>query len=288
MKESEVLRQYKDYVVLKNYRPQTIRSYLKIIVRFLHFCKTQTDQSKPVQEYAKMYLVHRFHTGKSWSSVNMDYSAILLLCKHILKVEWSYTQVPRPRTLKRIPYVLSGKQIQKMINGVKNLKHKTMITILYSTGIRSSELVNLDIADICMDRQQLHVRLGKGGRDRIVQIPSITLELIRGYLWTYRPKRHLFEGQSGIGRYSVSSVRRVVQKAAQKQGIVQDISTHTFRHTYATHHLTNGTDIVSLKKQMGHTNIKTTIGYIHLCPASIQQINHPIDKLHINIATKQT
>ena len=283
MKESEVLQQYRDYLILKNYRPQTKKSYSKIITRFFEFCKNHTNQNLSVQQYAKAYLVHRFNTGKSWSSVNMDYSAILILCKHILKIEWSYALVPRPKTLKTLPQVLSGKQIQKLINGTKNLKHKTLITLLYSTGIRSSELINLDIADICMDRKQLHVRLGKGGKDRIVQIPTITMELLRGYIWKYRPKKHLFEGQGRVGRYSASSLRNVVRMATRRQGITQDITTHSLRHTYATHHLINGTDLVSLKKQMGHSTIKTTISYIHLCPISVQQIKHPIEKLKISL-----
>lgn len=287
MKKSKILQQYKEYIILKNYRPKTITCYSGIIERFLRFCKDHSDQNLSVQEYARSYLVHRFNTGKSWSSVNMDYSAILILCKYILKVEWSYTKVPRPRTLKTLPQVLSGKQIQNMINGVKNLKHKMIITLLYSTGIRTSELINLDIADICFDRKQLHVRLGKGGKDRIVQIPETTLALMRSYLWKYNPKQHLFEGHLGVGRYSASSISKVVCKAAHRQGISQSISTHSLRHTYATHHLINGTDIVSLKKQMGHSNIKTTISYIHLCPRSVQHIKHPIEELKIILPVKR-
>ena len=90
MNGSEVLQQYRDYLVLKNYRPQTLKSYFKIIVRFLKFCNNHTDSNLSAQQYAKAYLVHRFDTGKSWSSVNMDYSAILILCRHVLKIEWPY------------------------------------------------------------------------------------------------------------------------------------------------------------------------------------------------------
>jgi len=97
MKESELIQEYKDYLTLKNYRPMTIKSYTKSIIFFTQYCKDHKDQNKSVQEFAKSYLVSRFNAGISWSSVNLDYSAILILCKHILNVDWSYTFVPRPK-----------------------------------------------------------------------------------------------------------------------------------------------------------------------------------------------
>jgi site-specific recombinase XerD len=283
MKESELLQSYKDYLVLKNYRPMTIKSYTKSIKFFIQYCKGHKDQNKSVQEFAKSYLVSRFNAGISWSSVNLDYSAILILCRHILHVDWSYTLVPRPKSLKKLPQILSGKQMQDMINSVVNLKHKTMILLLYTAGLRANELLNLDKSDICMDRHQVHVHLGKRGKDRIVQIPTITIKFIRGYLWQYRPKKYLFEGQDKKRRYSTSSLRRVVLMAAKQQGITNKVNTHVLRHSYATHHIINGTDLLTLQKQLGHTSIKTTLRYIHLCPSRVQQINHPIEKLKINI-----
>ncbi len=284
MKASVLLHEYKSFLILKNYRPETIKAYTKTIQLFFKYCtseqnRKQTNQS--VQDYAKAYLVKRFRDGKSWSSVNMDYSALIILCRHILKIEWSYELIPRPRALKKLPQILSTQQIEMMINGTKNLKHKTIILLLYTSGIRSSELVHLNIADVCMDRCHLHIRLGKGGRDRIVQIPSITLEFIRGYIWTYKPRKYLFVGQDKSTRYSQSSVRNIIHLAARRQGITQRVNTHCLRHSYATHHIMSGTDLVTLKKQMGHVNIKTTISYIHLCPNWVQQIKHPIENLNI-------
>jgi len=132
MKQKELLQEYKSYLLLKNYRPQTIKSYVFIIDKFLQYCISKKQLNNTVQDYAKAYLINRFETGKSWSTVNMDYSALLILCKYILKVDWSYEFIPRPRTLKKLPQVLSQLQIEKMINGIQNLKHKT-IFILKST-----------------------------------------------------------------------------------------------------------------------------------------------------------
>lgn len=282
MKASQIQQEYRAYLVLKNYRPLTIKAYSNTISRFLQFCIINKQDQKSAQDYAKSYLLKRFNHGNSWSTVNMDYSALIILFRHILKLEWSYDFVPRPRALKKLPQVLSVKQIEKMINGINNLKHKSIVLLLYSTGIRSSELVNLDIADICLDRSQLHVRLGKGGRDRIVQIPTITLEFIKAYLWKYNPKQFLFEGQTKHTRYSASSIRNIIVRALHKQGSQLKVNPHALRHSYATHHIMNGTDLISLQKQMGHNNIKTTISYIHLCPSVVQQIKHPIEKMEIN------
>lgn len=278
----ELQKEYRSYLILKNYRPQTIKSYTFIISHFLQFCRIHSSAQKTVLEYAKFYLLERFNEGKSWSSVNTDYSAILILCRYILHEDWSYKMIPRPRAEKKLPQALSGKQIENMINGIKNMKHKTIVVILYSTGIRSSELINLDIADICMDRSQLHVHLGKGGKDRIVQLPLVTIEFIKTYLRQYKPKRYLFEGQGKSVRYSSSSIRKIVQRAADREAIENKVSTHTLRHSYATHHIMNGTDIITLQKQMGHTSIKTTIKYIHICAKRLQQLKHPIASLKIN------
>lgn len=282
MNSTELQQEYRSYLILKNYRPMTIKSYTLIISHFLQFCKIHRAAHKSVLKYARSYLLKRFNEGKSWSSVNTDYSAILILCQHILHLDWSYKMIPRPRGENKLPQALSGKQIEKMINGIKNIKHKTIMVILYSTGIRSSELINLDIADICMDRRQLHVRLGKGGKDRIVQVPSMTIEFIKTYIRQYKPKRYLFEGQGNSVRYSSSSIRKIVEKAANREAIINKVSTHTLRHSYATHHIMNGTDIITLQKQMGHISIKTTIKYIHICAMRLHKLKHPIASLKIN------
>jgi len=288
MTRKEIQKEYHEYLLIKNYREQSKKTYLSVLNSFLTYCINHKEEYEGIQLYAKSYILHRIHSGKSWSTINIDYSALRILCKHVLKQEWSYTMLPRPNQLRQLPYVLSGKQIESMINSIKNIKHKTIVTLLYSTGIRASELINLNVSDFCNDRHHIRVTLGKGGKDRLVQLPSKMVHMLRAYLSNYNPKQFLFEGQPKDKRYSHSSMIKIIKRAANKVGIPQSISSHTLRHTYATHHLVNGTDLATLQMQMGHKNIKTTIKYIHLCPVRHRHINHPIDKLHINIATKQT
>lgn len=124
-------------------------------------------------DYAKAFLVHRFNEGNSWSTVNVDYSAIRILFVHVILLQWDYHFIPRPRGRTSLPSVLSGRQVEAMINSLYNIKHKTIVALMYATGIRIGELINLDVLHLLIDRAQLKVVNGKGGKDRIVAIPNI-------------------------------------------------------------------------------------------------------------------
>ena len=288
MKKSELLSKYKDYLTLKNYRPSTVKSYIFAIEKFLCYSVTSTRSDWDRTDYAKAYLIHRFNEGKSWSSVNIDYSAIRILFAHVFQLEWDYQLIPRPRGRASLPSVLSGRQVEAMINSVTNIKHKTIVTLLYATGIRIGELINLDVSHLLIDRAQLKVVKGKGGKDRIIAIPHIVLDLLQLYMHTYRPRRILIEGLQKGQRYSSSSVAKIIKRAASNAAVPFSVSAHSLRYAYATHHIENGTDLVSLQQQLGHHNITTTIKYVKLCKLNHRHINHPILKLNIRPTHKIT
>jgi site-specific recombinase XerD len=175
-----------------------------------------------------------------------------------------------------------------MINSITNLKHKTIVTLMYATGIRISELINLDVSHVLIDRAQLKVVKGKGGKDRIIAIPDIVLDLLLVYLDIYGPRRILIESYTKGQRYSSSSVAKIIKRAASKAGVPFSVSAHSLRYAYATHHIENGTDLVSLQQQLGHHNITTTIKYVKLCKLNHRHINHPILKLNIKPPHKIT
>jgi len=283
MKKSELLGKYKDYLILKNYRPQSVSSYLWSIEKFLNFTISSSRTGWNLSDYAKGYIVSRFKEGKSWSTVNIDYSAIRILFVHVLHIEWDYQLVPRPRGRTSLPSVLSGKQVEAMINSIKNLKHKTIVSLMYATGIRISELINLDVSHVLFDRAQLKIVKGKGGKDRIVAIPDIVLLLLQYYMYTYKPQKILIEGRPKGYRYSSSSVAKIIKRTAATVGVPFAVSAHSLRYAYATHHIENGTDLVTLQKQLGHNRISTTIKYVKLCKSNHRHINHPILKLRLNI-----
>ena len=283
MKRTELLRRYEDYLLLKNYRTRTVENYLRSLERFFSFSVRANNSSWDETEYAKAYLVKRFRDGKSWSSVNIDYSAIRLLFVHILRIKWDYQLIPRPRGRTKLPSVLSGRQVEAMINMLINEKHKTIITLMYGTGIRVSELIELQVSDVLLERGQLKVVNGKGGKARIVAIPEVVLVLLRRYLETYKPRKMLIEGFPKGKSYSASSIRKIIKRASAVVGVPFRVSPHSLRYAYATHHIENGTDLVSLQLQLGHKNISTTIKYVKLCKGHHRHINHPIQKLNIKL-----
>ena len=156
-----------------------------------------------------------------------------------------------------------------------------MLVILYTAGVRISELINLNIEDVLIDRKQLKINMGKGGKDRVIQLPDFTIKLLLDYFKKYNPNHFLIEGNPKTQRYSQSSIRKILDRTAIKSGIPSHVTAHSFRYAYATHHIENGTDLVTLQLQLGHKNIHTTIKYLNLCQLQNRRMNHPIEQLNI-------
>ncbi len=171
--------------------------------------------------------------------------------------------MPVPKLEKHIPVVISKEAINRLINSPENLKHKTILLLLYTSGIRISELLNLKIKDIDSERMQIRV-FGKGNKYRYTILSHSCLEILRIYWKKYKPVNYLFNGMGKAVKYSKSSVRNILHKAVTNTGIKQHVIVHTFRHCFATHLLEAGVNIVIVKKLLGHSNLKTTMRYIHL------------------------
>jgi site-specific recombinase XerD len=188
--------------------------------------------------------------------------------------------IERPLKEKSLPIVLSQQEISALLKAVDNLKHKTMLMVAYSAGLRVSELVNLRIEDIDAERHQIRVQQGKGKRDRYTLLSTKALAAITIYRKAYQPQKWLFEGDGG-GCYSVRSIQAVLQSAARKAAILKRISMHTLRHSFATHLLENGTDIRYIQSLLGHSSSKTTEIYTHITTRGFDQIRSPLDHLDI-------
>jgi integrase/recombinase XerD len=189
--------------------------------------------------------------------------------------------LPRHRGERHLPTVLSSNQMAMMLNRTMNVNHRLLLILLYTSGVRSGELLSLKLTDRLLDRHQLKITLGKGAKDRIVNIPEATVKSIKIYLKKYEPKTYLVEGIY-VGRsYSESSLKKVIDQAVSRAEIETKVSVHTFRYTYATHQKESGTDLVTLQQQLGHSRISTTMIYIQLCQTQPRIINHPIKNLNI-------
>jgi len=206
----------------------------------------------------------------------------------IKRDKWDMDHLPRPKTSKPLPRILSQQEVVRLIEAPSNLKHRVIIAFIYATGLRISETLNIKLSDIDSDRLELFIHQGKGNKDRIVRIPQKLLGLLRVYYKKFKPKNYLFEGVIEAQKYSSASVRKILLKARSRAKITKPVSPHTLRHCYATHHLENGTDLVYLKEQLGHSKLMTTAKYIHLCQKRQRHINHPFEKLTIKMHQRIT
>ena len=177
-----------------------------------------------------------------------------------------------------MPEVLSEEEFVSVIQKIDNIKHKAIVLLIYSAGLRLSEVVNLRIKDIDSKRMKVFVQQAKGRKDRYTLLSKKVLPILRDYFKEYKPKDWLFEGAKGQ-RYSVSSVQSIVKAAYERAGIKKKVSTHTLRHSFGTHLLENGTDLRYIQSLMGHESSKTTELYTHITTKGFDQIQNPLDKL---------
>ena len=187
--------------------------------------------------------------------------------------------VHRPRREKLLPNVLSKEEVKLIINAHANIKHKAMLSLIYSCGLRRNELINLKLTDVDSKRNLLIIRQSKGKKDRIVPLSEKTIEMLREYFIACRPKYWLFEGQNKNEQYNENSLAAVLKQPLIKSNIKKPVSLHWLRHSYATHLLEAGTDLRYIQEILGHSSSKTTEIYTHVSNKSLQKIISPFDSL---------
>ncbi|MEM5808295.1 MAG: tyrosine-type recombinase/integrase, partial [Candidatus Aenigmatarchaeota archaeon] len=180
-----------------------------------------------------------------------------------------------------LPNVLAIEQVERLFLQLENLKHKTMLYLAYSAGLRVSEVVNLRVRDIHSERMVINIKGAKGKKDRTVALSQGILELLRKYYITYRPTDWLFEGQYPGSPYSVRSLQQIFRRAKKAAGILQEVTFHSLRHSYATHLHEAGTDIKLIQELLGHNDIKTTLRYTHVSTRTLEKIKSPFDALNL-------
>ncbi len=200
--------------------------------------------------------------------------------------ESHHIKLPKLKRDKRLPVILSRDEVRKMIDNMKSPKHKVLIMLLYGCGLRRNEIKNLRIEDLDFDRKLVHVRDGKNHKDRYVPISAVMIPEIIKYLDLYDPQEYLFNGRisersdGATNHFSQYGIRWAIEQAARKAGIRKKISIHTLRHTYATHLLEDGLDIVSIKELLGHSAIETTLIYLHVAQYERKRVFSPMDNLY--------
>jgi site-specific recombinase XerD len=265
----------------RNYSKSSIRSYKVLLSKLEAFHNVPLD--KITSQQFKDYLHHRITADSvSVSMINQSISAFKILHVDVLNREWEQIKIKRPRGEKKLPIVLSLSEVEKLINVTNNLKHKALLMLAYSSGLRREEIQLIKPSAIDSSRMQVHVVQGKGKKDRYSILSSKALDLLRIYYKYEKPSVYLFETQGKKGQHlSASTLNCIVKKNAAKAGIKKQISFHTLRHCFATHLLENGVNIRLIQQFMGHVSIKTTSGYLSLANINLSSISSPLDSMNI-------
>jgi len=276
---TELRKKYISYMRYRNYSSHTIKHYCLCLIQLSKYYNVSPD--KLTREQFMDYL-HYLVEVKQVSAIylNQLLSAYRILIVEVLRRQWEEFNIRRPKPEKKLPVVLSQEEVKRIIAGISNLKHRTFISLIYSCGLRVSELKNLKPADIDSARMQIHIRSGKGFKDRYVMLSPKILLMLRAYWEVYRPGEYLFEGAVCGKPVSVRTIQHAFSEAVKKSGIHKRPSIHTLRHSFATHLLEKGVNLIAIQQLLGHNHIRTTALYTHLqsTPSSIQS---PFDDLHV-------
>jgi site-specific recombinase XerD len=274
------LEKTNQYLSIGHYSPQTIRNYLGEL-RFIFVYYSDADPLDFTEGMIMQYLLYLAKTLEcSRVKCRMAAQSISFFMRHVAKRPYVIPTVIYPRPTNKIPPVMLPEEIMKMIDGVANLKHRTILILLYSTGMRISEIANLKIIDIDSKNMRIKIVQGKGCKDRFTILSQQVLMELRAYYLIYKPKEYLFNGDRPGKRYSTRSIQHLMQKALTKVGLEnKNFTIHTIRHSFATHLLDNGTDLHTIKELLGHSNLQTTMKYMHLSSKRTDQIFNPYDAL---------
>lgn len=266
---------YIEKLELKKYAHNTMRSYVSSFERFINFYPDKGVNVLGELEI-RNYLKYLIANNASNSHLNMVINSIKFYYEIVMGMPNRFYAIERPRKTRKLPVVLSKEEVKAMIDGTSNLKHKCILSVLYSAGLRRSELIDLKIKDIESDRMLIKVNDAKGNKDRFTLLSQTTLNQLREYYTNYMPKTYLFEGQKGR-QYSGSSIGSIVHRAASNAGILKRVTAHTLRHSFATHLLESGTDLRYIQMLLGHGSTKTTEIYTHVATSSFKGISSPLD-----------
>ena len=265
---------------LRNLSPHTIDAYVLAVRQFAnHFGRSPEQLSGGEARQYLLHLVQDQHA--SWSRYNLARCGLRFLYQVTLGRDERFEKLPCARVPKRLPTVLAPDELRRLFEVARDVKHKALLMTLYGAGLRISEALAMKPGDIDSRRMLIHVRLGKGAKDRMVKLSPQLLTVLRDYWRARRPVTWLFPQARNPARPMDSSdAWRMVHRTARRAGITRRVSPHTLRHSYATHLLDAGTDLRTIQLLLGHTNLKTTSLYMHVSQAKLNAAANPLDRLY--------
>lgn len=266
-----------DEMRLKGFSPATRRLYLGHLRRF--YLERGKQQPRCTPEECRRWLLGLMDGGYSYSYVSQALSAIKFVHGKVLHTNCPVARIPRPKKGKHLPNVLSRKEVRRLLEALTNPKHHAVAMIMYSSGLRVGEALRLRLQDIDSERGVIHVRDGKGRKDRVVMLADVTLNELREYVQIERPRHWLFPGERRGRHLHARCIQRAVRLAAQTAGIIKRVTPHTLRHSFATHLLEEGTDLRYIQALLGHKKSTTTEIYTHVADRHLARIRSPADTL---------
>jgi integrase/recombinase XerD len=273
----ELVRALDEEMTLRGYSPKTRETYGRHVQRFLKWLRRDPEMAEG--EDVRAYLLDVVDSGLSASFVRQAQATLAILFRDILGQPDRVAHPPKFKSAKRVPLVLSEKQVLRLLRAASSLRDETLLTVIYSAGLRVGEAIRLRPEDILSDRGQIRVRGGKGKKDRYTVLAEKTLHLLREYYRAYRPVEWLFPGQTAGTHLSATSVRRAFRRACRRAGLTGKATVHTLRHSFATHLLDRGVDLRYIQELLGHSSITTTQWYTVVSSWRLGRVKSPLDSL---------
>ena len=271
-------RRMTEDLILHNRSPKTIRLYINWVADFARYFHTSPDQLGP--EHVRSYLLHLVQERQVSSNVHKQARlALQFFYRVTLGRDWVVAEVACPKAPKTLPVVLSQDEMARFLDALQNPKHRALLMTAYAGGLRLSEVARLRVEDIDSARMVIHIRQGKGHKDRDVMLSPRLLTVLREYWAAYRPRPYLFPGRQSDQPVSPRTVQMVCQRALAASGLSKHVHMHTLRHSFATHLLESGTDLRTIQVLLGHHSFSTTARYLHIATAALKSTRSPFDGL---------
>jgi len=266
-------------LISRKYSPKTVKAYLHYNREPINFAGKHSlnINESNIKDYLRYLVEEKDATA---STLNTAINALKFYYGKILKRKFMY-EIKRPKKDKKLPVVLSQEEVSRILSVVSNIKHKAILMLIYSAGLRVSEVVKLKVEDIDVERKLIHVKGAKGRKDRYTILSDNALKTLNLYLKAYKPEKWLFSGAKGVRHLSTRSAGRIFKNACKEAGIKKDVSIHSLRHSFATHLLESGVDLRYIQELLGHKNPKTTEIYTHVSTKQLGKIKSPLDNLKL-------
>jgi len=269
----------KESCELRNLAENTKRTYVRFIRQFSEYFNRSPEElgTEEIREYL-LYLKR----DKKQATQTLDgaYSALKFFYHAVLGRPWEISPVPRVKLERKLPVVLSTEEITALLSAIGNIKHKALLTVIYSAGLRTSEAANLIVSDIDSARMQIRIQHSKGAKDRYTILSEKALRILRQYWKIYRPNHWLFPGRCGEKPISYKGISFIYNRYKKQAGITKPATVHSLRHSFATHLLENGADLHHIQLLLGHSSPKTTTVYLHVRRVDLQKIASPLDLIN--------